>query len=270
VDPIAPFNNIRPGLQYIDREEIRLSGVRRVIVTGDIGCTGFYEDSKKILAQILKHETDLFFFLGDLAFTGSDEEFHEIIDFCNRRIKVPIFALCGNHDLPGYEKFLGSSSYALLLDTFVCVFLSNATGYFSDRDITFFETTLNRYTEKNFILFMHAPPPTDIDRSHLLPEEWEKIKKVLARHREKVRHIFCAHIHGFHDYRLDGYPVTISAGGGAAMINELKIPEQKIHHAVAVNLHADGTLSTEVILCSAGEKGCSGSADPLPKGECSG
>jgi 3',5'-cyclic AMP phosphodiesterase CpdA len=262
-------NKIKPGFQYVDREEIVLSGIKRMILTGDIGCTGFFEESKKILAQILKNETDLFVFLGDLAFTGIDEEFEEIIDFCNRRVKVPIFALSGNHDLPGYEKFLGSSSYVLLLDPFVGVFLSNATGYFSEDDLALLERKLESYPGESFILFMHAPPPTDIDRNHLLQEEWEKVREVLDRHKEKVRHIFCAHIHGFHDYRLDGYPVTISAGGGAAMINELKIPEQKIHHALAVDLHADGTLSTEVLLCSA-EKGCNGSVDSPPKGSCPG
>ena len=252
-------NKIRPGFQYIDRREIRLSGIKRLIITGDIGCTGLCEDSKKVLAQILGQETDLFLFLGDLAFTGTDKEFQEIMDFCNRRVKAPIFALSGNHDLPGYDKFPGLSSYAIVLDIFVCIFLSNPTGYFSDRDIAFLEEELDKFRGKNFILFMHVPPPTDIDRNHLLPEEWEKIKKVLDRHRDKVRHIFCAHIHGYHDYHLDGYHVTISAGG-AAMINDLKKPEQKIHHAVAVNLHADGTLSTEVILCGGrGEKGeCSG------------
>ncbi len=258
---IAPAtgNNIRPGFQYIDRPEIRLSGIRKVILTGDIGCTGFYEDSQKVLAKILECDADLFFFLGDLAFTGKEEEFRQIIDFCNQRVKAPIFALCGNHDLPDYEKFLGLSSYALVLDNFVCLFLANATGYFSGEDLAFLEEELNKYAGKNFIVLMHVPPPTDIDRSHILREEWDKVREVLDRHKETVRHIFCAHIHGFHDYSLDGYSVTISAGGGAAMINDLKIPEQKIHHALAVDLHDDGTLSTEVILCgsAAEKKGCS-------------
>jgi 3',5'-cyclic AMP phosphodiesterase CpdA len=242
-----PLKGLRTGFQYIDREEIRIRGVKKVILTGDIGCTGFNEDSRDILGQILGQECDLFFFLGDLAFTGAEEEFREIIDFCNGRVQKPIFALCGNHDLPGYYKFLGSSTYALKLDKFVCIFLSNATGYFLAKDIAFLAKELNKHKTQDFIIFMHVPPPTDIDRNHLLQAEWEKIRKELDQYKKKIRHIFCAHIHGYHDYLLDGYPITITAGGGAAMINDLKKPEQKIHHAIILNLGESGDVSTEII-----------------------
>ena len=253
---------MKPGVQYIDREEIVITGVNKIILTGDIGCTGFNEDSREILEQILRQKPDLFFFIGDLAFTGAEEEFREIIDFCNGRVQAPIFALCGNHDLPGYDKFLGSSTYAIVLDKFVCVFLCNATGYCLDEEITFLRKALNKYKTRDFIIFMHVPPPTDIDRSHLLQSEWEKVKEVLDRHKKKIKHIFCAHIHGYHDYYIDGYHVTITAGGGAAMINDLKKPEQKIHHAIVVSLDDSGAVSTEIITVrgsasSAGNAPCS-------------
>jgi hypothetical protein len=244
---IVSDREMKPGLQYVDMEEISISGIKKIILTGDIGCTGFNEDSREILGQILSRKPDLFFFIGDLAFTGSEEEFREIIDFCESRVQVPIFALCGNHDLPGYDKFLGSSTYAIVLDKFVCVFLCNATGYCLDEEITFLRMALNKYKTRDFVIFMHVPPPTDINRSHLPQAEWEKVKKELDGHREKIKHIFCAHIHGYHDYYIDGYHVTITAGGGAAMINDLKNPEQKIHHAVIVNLDDNGALRTEVI-----------------------
>ncbi len=134
---ITTLDKIKPGFQFIDKKEVHLKGIRKITLTGDVGCTGFYEDSKRILDQILRQQSDLFFILGDLAFTGAEEEFREIIDFCNSRVHAPIFALAGNHDLPNYRKFLGLSSYAIVLDRFVCVFLDNATGYFSDRDFTF-------------------------------------------------------------------------------------------------------------------------------------
>jgi predicted MPP superfamily phosphohydrolase len=241
------LNAMKAGFQYIDREEIRITGANNIILAGDIGCTGFNEDSREILGQILRQKPDLFFFLGDLAFTGAEEEFQEIINFCNDRAQAPIFALCGNHDLPGYEKFLGSSTYAVLLDKFVCIFLSNATGYFLGRDIAFLRKELNKHTAGDFIIFMHVPPPTDIDRNHLLQAEWEKLRKELDQYKEKIRRIFCAHIHGYHDYYIDDYHVTITAGGGAAMINELKKPEQKIHHALSVGLDDGGAVNAGII-----------------------
>lgn len=245
------LNRIKPGLQYIDTEQVRLPGIKKVILTGDVGCTGFYEDSKEIFGQILRQKPDAFFILGDLAFTGAEEEFQEIIDFCNSRVQVPIFALCGNHDVLNYDKFLGLSSYAIVLDNFACIFLNNAAGYFSDEEIDFLRKALDKYKKRDLILFMHVPPPTDIDRSHLRHEDWEKVKKVIDRHKNKIKHIFCAHIHGFHDYYLDGYRITITAGGGGAMINDLKKPEQKLHHLIVMNLHDNGEVSTEVITLKA-------------------
>jgi len=244
----SPSERIIPGFQFIDREEIRITGINKIILTGDIGCTGFNENSREILGQILRQKPDLFFFLGDLAFTGAKEEFQEVIAFCNDRVQAPIFALCGNHDLPYYHKILGSSTYAIVLDKFVCIFLPNGTGYFLDQDIAFLRKELDKYKTRDFIIFMHVPPPTDIDRNHLLRTEWEKIRKELDRHRNKIRHIFCAHIHGYHDYVVDGYPVTITAGGGADMIYDLKKPEQKIHHALSLSLDDSGALTTGIIM----------------------
>jgi hypothetical protein len=94
---------------------------------------------------------------------------------------------------------------------------------------------------------MHVPPPTDINRSHLPHEDWEKVKLIIDSHKDRIKRIFCAHIHGFHDYYLDGYSITITAGGGGAMINDLKNPEQKLYHSIVMNLHDNGEISTEVI-----------------------
>lgn len=177
----------------------------------------FFEESKKILGQILSLKPDLFFILGDLVCTGAEFEFQEIIDFCNSRVHVPIFALRGNHDIPNYKKFLGLSSYTIVLDKFVCIFFDNARGQFLDQDIDFLKKEMDKYKTRSFIIFMHIPPPTDISRGHLLQSEWEKLKTTLDQHKESIKHIFCAHIHGYHEYYLEGYPVTITAGGGAQL-----------------------------------------------------
>jgi 3',5'-cyclic AMP phosphodiesterase CpdA len=242
------LDKLKPGIQKIEQEEIRLPGIRKVTLIGDAGCTGFDEASRKILGQLLKHESDLYFILGDLAFTGAEEEFQEVIDFFNSRVQAPVFALRGNHDIANYEKFLGLSTYAVVLDRFVCLFLNNGTGCFPDEDLAFLSKELDKHPDRNFLLFMHVPPPTDIHRSHMPQAEWGKLKAVLDQHRERISHIFCAHIHGYHHYELDGYPVTITAGGGAAMIHDLKSPEQKFHHAVVVHLGDNGHLTTELVI----------------------
>ena len=242
----------KAGFQYIDKPEVSLPGIKRIVLLGDPGCTRFSEDSQKILGEILGQEADLFFILGDLVFSDSEEEFCELIAFCDSRVRAPIFALRGNHDLSHYARFFGRGSYALVLDRLVCFFLCDATGHFLQEDLDLFRETLEKHKEKNFILLMHIPPPTHVDRRGLKNEDWEKLKAVLGSHREQIKHIFCGHIHGFHEYEIEGYPITITAGGGAAMIHELLPPAQKLHHSIVLFIHSDGSFGTQVVPAGAG------------------
>ena len=237
----------KTGFQYVNDPEIKLSGIKKITMLGDPGCTGFYHDSKKVLNEILKQKADLFFILGDLVFTGAEEEFQEIFDFCHSRVKTPIYALCGNHDLPHYSRFLGLRTYALILDHHICLFLCDAGGCFLEKDIEFLKKELEKYPEKDFILLMHIPPPMDGNRSTLKIDEWKKVKAVLDRHKKRIKHVFCAHVHGFSEYQADGYPVTITAGGGAAMIYEFSKSAQKLFHSIEVDLKRDGSLNIKVI-----------------------
>ena len=237
----------KTGFQSVEQKESVLPGIRKIVLLGDPGCTRFSGDSRKILGQILNQEADLFFMLGDLVFSDSEEEFHELIAFCDPRVHAPVFALRGNHDLSHYARFFGLASYALVFDPFVCFFLDDATGHFLREDLDLLRETLEKHKEKNFILLMHIPPPTHVDRRGLKKEDWEKLKGALEPYRERIRHIFCGHVHGFHQYEIDGYPVTITAGGGAAMIHELLAPAQKLHHSIVLSLHPDGSLSTAMV-----------------------
>lgn len=237
----------KTGCQYIEEPEVALSGVKKIVMLGDPGCTRLSAESKNILGRILDQEADLFFLLGDLVFSDSEEEFREVIAFCDPRVRAPVYASRGNHDLSHFSKFFGLRSYALILERFVCFFLDDATGHFFQEDLDLLRKTLERHKEKNFILLMHIPPPTHVDRRGLKQEDWEKLKTALDPYRERIEHIFCGHIHGFHEYEIDGYPVTITAGGGAALIHELLPPAQKIHHSIALFFHPDGSLSREVV-----------------------
>jgi predicted MPP superfamily phosphohydrolase len=244
---MCAFYNIKPGFYYVEQETVYLQNINKIVLTGDIGCTGFFEESKKILGKILELKPDVFFFLGDLICSGVEFEFREIIDFCNTRVQVPIFALRGNHDIRHYQEFLGLLSYTIVLDKFACIFLDNPMGYFLDEDIDFLARVLNNNKNRSVLIFMHIPPPTDIYNAHLPESEWVKIKTILDQHKERIKHIFCAHIHGYHEYFIDGYPVTITAGGGAAMVHDLKQQDQKFYHAVIINLREDGSLNKEVV-----------------------
>lgn len=232
----------KKGFQFVESPEMTLSGVRKIVVLGDPGCTFFSEGSKKIFDRILAQKADLFFILGDLAFLDTEEELREIVDFCNARAQAPVFALRGNHDLNQYNRFLGRETYALALDRVVCFFLCNAAGHFSEQDLELLRKTLAEHPDKDFLVFMHIPPAAHLVRWSIEKEEWDKLKAVLDPHKGRIRRIFCGHIHGFYEYDVDGYPVTITAGGGAAMIHEAQRPGQKVHHSIGLELRPDGSI----------------------------
>lgn len=229
------MDRLKPGLQYIKNKEIYLQDIKSIVLAGDAGCTGFNETSKRVLARILEIKADLFIILGDLVRDGKPEEFKEIIDFYNKRVSVPIFTLCGNHDLPAYSKFFGLTSYAIVLNRIIIVVLHNATGSFKKEDLCFLESTLKKHKEKKFLVLFHIPPPTDLDSSCMKKKEWFELKNRLDKYKERIEIIFSAHIHGFEEYHLDDYHIFITGGGGARLCNSEK-DNLKSHHAIRINL----------------------------------
>lgn len=241
--------------------EVFLSGIRDIVVLGDPGCTFFSPESRKVLERILFQKADLFFILGDLAFLDTEEEFQEIVDFCNARAQAPVFALRGNHDLNQYDRFLGKETYAIVLDRFVCFFLCNAAGRFERSALELLAKTLIAHPGKDFLIFMHIPPAAPLACWSLSREEWHQLKEVLDPHKERVRKIFCGHIHGFYEYEVDGYPVTITAGGGAAMIHATQGAGQKIHHSIKLELRPDGSIRQTLVPV---EETSPGPGSPMP------
>lgn len=240
------MNKLHPGFQYIDRKEIYMTGIKDIVLAGDTGCTIFNEESQKVLSRILEIETDLFIILGDLVAAGQEKEFNEVIDFCNKRVNVPIFTLCGNHDVPGYPIFFGLSSYALILDRMVIVILNNATAPFKKEDLDFLKSVLDKHPQKKFLVLFHIPPPTDLAASCMKPEEWVQLKRITDKYKQQIEAIFSGHIHGFHEYYRDGYHIFITGGGGAKL-SHLEKDNLKSHHAIKVELKDEQPAGFEII-----------------------
>jgi len=248
----------KSGFQYVDKNELCLSGIRNIVVMGDVGCTGFLETNKAVLSKILEIETDLFLILGDIAFLGEKEEFEEVIEFCNQRVTVPVFSLPGNHDkapvfplsnnhdAENFSEFLGLTTYALILDKFVVLALDNAMGFVEKGSLTFTKEMLDKYPEKRFLITFHVPPPTDLFGTCMKREEWEKLTAILNGHKDRIECILTGHIHGFQEYYLDGYRIFISGGGGA-MLYDLEKDTLKSHHAIKATFKDDATLEMNVI-----------------------
>lgn len=234
------------NFQYISQKEISLRGIRNILAFGDIGCTGFDSESKSVLIKLLNYKPDIFFVLGDLTNAGTEKEFDEVMKFCGERTSSPIFTLCGNHDVSGYSKWLGLSTYAIVLEQILCIFLDNSQGHFSVDDLGFMHDELKKHDDKEAIIFFHIPPPLSFSSLGISPIEWYKLRKALDNHKDRIKYIVCGHLHGFYEYVIDGYRTIITAGGGAKMIHELPKERFKIYNGLKISLES-GAIATNIL-----------------------
>ncbi|MBI5394308.1 MAG: metallophosphoesterase [Verrucomicrobia bacterium] len=235
------------AFQRTTKNETELKGVREIVVVGDVGCTGFDDQSKQVFGSVLRQRADLFIITGDLAQNGSRDQVAEVMAFCNTRAQAPVFALCGNHDSPGYAECCGLATYALVLERAVLVCLDNSKGRFGTGDLGFLQQELEKHVGKRFVILFHVPPPLDSIRSVMKEETWQELRTVLDAHKDRIECIICGHLHGYYEYRLDGYHVFITAGGGAAMIYQLPKEECKVFNALRLSFREDASIAIEMI-----------------------
>jgi Icc-related predicted phosphoesterase len=196
--------------------------------------------------KILKIKTDLFIIVGDIVFKGKAGEYRKLWKLCKKVAKAPVFTLAGNHDLPLYSKFCGRSSYAIILDRFGFVCLDNSKRKFKQSDVDLLKEVLKKHSKKKFFVLFHIPPPLRYDRSHIEYGEWRKIRRVLDKFKKRIVCIFCGHIHALLNYRLDGYRIIITGGGGARLF-DLRQDKLKAHHAIKLSALDEGQIKYQVI-----------------------
>ena len=235
-------------VQTIDKDEITLGSVSEIIVLGDPGCSKFDDHSKSILGEIFKNKADAFIILGDMAYRGNTDELSEIVLFCNVNARAPVYAVCGNHDLPDYPVLFGSSTYAIRAGTVIFLFIDNVTDreHISQKDIEFIAKQFDKHAGKRFIICFHIPPPTDLAPKHMNDQKWGELKAVLDKYKDRVECLMCGHIHGFREQVIDGYRVFITGGGGAKL-HTLDKDIIKSHHAVKIKIDRSGSINYEVI-----------------------
>jgi len=240
------MRRLRKGLQCVKNRELNFPGIKSVVVLGDNGCRPPTKEGIVAFSRILKIKTDLFIIVGDIVLNGEDKQFRKLFKFFKGKTKAPIYALGGNHDLPGYAKFCGRSTYAIILDKFGFICLDDSKRKFEKKDVVFLERELKKHKEKKFFVLFHIPPPLKFNQSHIEYAEWEKVRKVLDKYRKRIVCIFCGHIHAFLDYLLDGYRIFISGGGGATLFN-LKEDHLKAHHALRLSSLDEGKVKLNII-----------------------
>jgi hypothetical protein len=124
--------------------------------------------------------------------------------------------------------------------------IDNSKRKFRQRDVDLLKRVLQRHGEKKFFVLFHIPPPLRFSTSHVEYGEWEKIKKVLDKFKQRIVCVFCGHIHAFLPYRIDGYRVIITGGGGARLF-DFKQDRLKAYHAIRLSSLDKGQIKLRVI-----------------------
>jgi len=247
------MRDFKPGLQSVNKRELHLTGVRSVVILGDNGCRPPEMIDTNAFKKILKIKTDFFIIVGDIVFKGKAGEYRKLSKFCRKNSQSPVFTLAGNHDLPMYSKFCGRSSYAIVLDRFGFICLDNSKRKFKQSDVDLLNRVLKKHRGRKFFVLFHIPPPLKFNNSHIEYAEWKKIKRALDKFKERIVCVFCGHIHALIDYRLDGYHIIITGGGGARLF-DLKQDRLKAHHAIKLSALDESQIKSQVIVVSGRKK----------------
>lgn len=214
-------------------ENVRLEKeLTSLVLCGDPGCDGYNTSAVLVLEHILRLPADLQLVLGDLVPTGQPAWFKQFLDLVNRNASAPVYALAGNHDNPGYAEFCGRSDYYILAPNLLFIVLDNSRRYFTDATIEFLRRTLAQENAPHICVAFHIPPPNPFIPNNVAPEEWQKVSDALAPYRDRVRYVFCGHVHSAFDYKLDGFRVIVTGGGGARLdpVDNLCLSDNG-HHA---------------------------------------
>ncbi len=187
---------------------------------------------------------------GDLVRTEGKEEFRQLIQQVNARLRIPFIPAPGNHDLEQggllWRQIMGPLNYTFRVgaSAFI-IFDDNSPDSLAESHIQWLEHALADAQDCNMrIVVMHIPL---FDRSgdiisHCIPEaESLRMREILRSGR--ATYVFGSHVHGYYAGDYEGIPYTITGGGGARLGGSQA--EHYFFHYLRVHLH-DGRLDTEV------------------------
>ncbi|KJU84227.1 Metallophosphoesterase domain protein [Candidatus Magnetobacterium bavaricum] len=217
------------------------------LVCGDPGCDGYNTKNVVVFEEILRMQADFIVVLGDLVPIGTEKYFRQFIDIVNSNAKVPVFCLAGNHDVKEYEQFLGKKDYFIKAPNVLLLIIDNSMRYFSDETIQFVESTLKEHAGDNIFIMFHIPTPNPFIQNNMAAEQWDKLKKATHDYKDRIRLIFCGHVHAALYYKIDGYRVIVTGGAGSRLdpIEDTYL-NKNVHHTFKM-FYEQGEWAPKVI-----------------------
>jgi 3',5'-cyclic AMP phosphodiesterase CpdA len=187
---------------------------------------------------------------GDLVRTEGKEEFRQLIQQVNARLRIPFIPAPGNHDLEEggllWPRIMGPLNYTFRIgaNAFI-VFDDNTAGALAESRLQWLEQTLADAQDCDTrIVVLHVPlfDRADGILGHCISEpQSQRLREIL--HNGRATYVFGSHVHGYYAGDYGGIPYTITGGGGARLGGSQA--EHYFFHYLRVHLHG-GQVDVEV------------------------
>ncbi|MBD3322651.1 MAG: hypothetical protein GF350_16235 [Chitinivibrionales bacterium] len=194
---------------------------------------------RKVLQDASRHNPDFFIHTGDLTTGGRYHQYRESVEAISD-FKTPIVFGMGNHDIShNGERFFslmfGPQNFFFDVGGCRFIFINNNSEKVScsidslphSRNGDVYPNGIDEYTlesiekliaeKKNVFLVMHMPPPIGPFRLHGFHMNSSRFLALMEKYSDRVRSVFCGHIHGYAEIELNDIPYVITGGAGGPL-----------------------------------------------------
>jgi rubrerythrin/predicted phosphodiesterase len=230
-------------MEKITTNGIKLNGIKSFTLIGDPGCDGLgAEIMSKFNTALRCASGDFIIIAGDIVPKGNERFYKSVIEISDGAAAgKPVYMVCGNHDTDDYEMFFGNKNYYMYDEHLLLVVLDNSKRIFSEEALSVLSEALNAYARDTIALSFHIPPPNRVSGNSVSAEEWQKVVKIIAPFREKIKYILCGHIHSYFEDDVDGIKL-IATGGGGARIEDVEGITRPYNHYVEFEFNTNYEL----------------------------
>jgi predicted phosphodiesterase len=201
-------------MHILKERYLKIDGIKTVAILADPGCRPQWKASfPKLLAHVWRlHTPELFLVAGDLAVSGTPQEYRELVSVL-KRYPARIAAVPGDHDksLKTFMHYFGTTRKIIDIGQWRFIGLNTANRMFLKSEAIFLEKHLRPDT----LIFSHVAPGIDGWTFHSLgPLSSNRFLSTIDRHSSMIKAAFFGHIHAYSRKKYSGIPLI--ATGAAA------------------------------------------------------
>ena len=186
---------------------------------------GDSRDGDAIFRQIIRQASSgqyaFMLHMGDLVHSGLEAEYKGLKAMLSE-LKVPLYAVPGNHDSPDgsldlYLRYTGAPKAWYSFDYGQAHFalVDSHTGQVSSAQMVWLDADLAATRQPLKIVVVHHPPFDPNGSSHVMTGGNQAFMDLMER--RGVSYVFAGHIHGYGREERNGVTYVVTGGGGAPL-----------------------------------------------------